>query len=518
MELIGAVILGIGVGLVIGIMYMKLTKGNQEFLEKVNQEKSSALKELTTNVEALRLEKETLNSTLAQKNAYLEQKREAFSNLNSSHVEISKNLKKMEERQQQRTSYLAKAEEKIQSLRHKIEDFKKIENKRDSLQEENSSLIAQKSQLETRLQEQQKQNNEKLKLLDEAKVNLKNEFQNLAQKIFEEKSEKFTEVNKHKLEQLIHPFREQIKDFSKKVDDSYDKDSKERLTLKQEILQLQQLNSQMSQDAINLTKALKGDVKTQGNWGELILERILEESGLRKGIEFDREKSFTNDNGRSLRPDVIVHLPDNKEIIVDSKVSLVAYERYCSASSDEERVTALAEHLSSVKSHIKGLSAKNYDGIKEINCLEYVLLFMPVEGAFRLALEADKNLILEASKQNIMLICPSTLLISLRTIYSLWKYQYQNINARKIADRAAVLYEKFAGFVEDVENIGKSLGRSQELWQKARHKLSHGPGNLVRQCEILTELGVKPKKQLKKQIRQEAELSLEYSENREKIG
>ncbi|MDB9741398.1 DNA recombination protein RmuC [Akkermansiaceae bacterium] len=392
---------------------------------------------------------------------------------------------------------LATAEEKIIA-------FDKIETEIKALRSENNVLTAIRSELQTRLEEQAEQTQQKLQLLEESKGQLKEQFKNLAQEIFEEKSTKFTEFNKEKLENLINPFKEQIKGFTERLHANHENDFRDRTELKKEIENLNKLNTTMSAEANNLTRALKGDAKTQGNWGEVILERILEEAGLRQGVEYEREVSTNDAEGNRFRPDVIIRLPEKKDVIIDSKVSLVAYEKYISAVDDVERELALRDHLASVKSHIHSLSQKNYESLPEFNNLDYVLLFMPIEGAFRAAAEADSNLIFEASKKNIMLISPSTLMISLRTVHSLWQYEYQNQNARDIAERAGALCDKFANFVADVEDIGKHIDKLQTSFGRARGKLSTGSGNLIRQCEMLKGLGVKPKKQIPEQILRES--------------
>ena len=429
---------------------------------------------------------------------------ESLKELRTSEEGLKRDRQILQDSYQEVRELNAQNEEKLLSLEKDLEAKADLASKNDQLIKEKEVLAVEKSRLKTQLEEQAAQSEEKLKLLEESKQTLKVEFQNLANKIFEEKSEKFTEVNKEKLDTLINPFKEQIKDFAKKVDETYDKESKERISLKEQITQLQQLNNKMSDEANNLTKALKGEVKTQGSWGEMILEKILEGAGLREGIEFRREVAVQNEEGKRFRPDVIVHLPEQRDVIIDSKVSLVAYERYMSATDEEEKAQALAAHVASVKSHVKLLSEKNYEDLQGVNNLDYVLLFMPVEGAFRLAVENDENLMLSASKENIMLISPSTLLISLRTIHSLWQYEYQNQNARKIAERAGALYDKFVAFVKDLEDIGKSIERTNTLYNAAHNKLVSGRGNVIRQTQTLIDLGVKSKKTLPAELLNEA--------------
>lgn len=495
----------------------------------------SELKLEKENLEALKLEKQQVDTSLAvaqnevknkdELEASYKESSERCANLQTDFTSLEVKFKNSEESLVQLKSVKDKAEldrdvlqksyqelrenfaqqaEQLASLEKDLEAKAQLSEKYEALSNEKEALAVSKSRLQTQLEEQAAQSEEKLKLLEESKETLKAEFQNLANKIFEEKSEKFTQVNKEKLDTLINPFKEQIKDFAKKVDETYDKESKERISLKEQIAQLQNLNNKMSDEANNLTKALKGEVKTQGSWGEMILEKILEGAGLREGIEFRREVAVQNEEGKRYRPDVIVHLPEQRDVIIDSKLSLVAYERYMSATEEEDKAQALAAHLTSVKAHIKGLSEKNYEDLQGVNNLDYVLLFMPIEGAFRLAVENDENLMLDASKKNIMLISPSTLLISLRTIHSLWQYEYQNQNARKIAERAGALYDKFVAFVKDLEDIGKSIERTNTLYSAAHNKLVSGRGNVIRQTQTLIDLGVKSKKALPAELLNEA--------------
>ena len=262
------------------------------------------------------------------------------------------------------------------------------------------------------------------------------------------------------------------------------------------MLRLKSLNERLSQDAINLTQALKGENKTQGNWGEIVLERILEESGLREGHEYEIQNTLSDEDGRKFRPDVIVHLPQNKDIIIDSKVSLVAYDAFIRAENEEERASALKQHLLSIHTHIKGLSSKRYEQLNGVRTLDFVLLFMPIEGAFLLALEQDNTFFKMAYEQNIVVVSPSTLLVTLRTIEHIWRSEYQDQNAKAIAGAAEALYEKLVAFVEDMEKIGEHIGRTQKSFDGAMNKLATGKGNLIRRAESMRKLGLKPKKAL----------------------
>jgi DNA recombination protein RmuC len=361
---------------------------------------------------------------------------------------------------------------------------------------ENILLQTKLSELETRLEDERKSAEEKLGLLQEAREQLKMEFQNVANKIFEDKSRKFTEQNRENIEGVLKPMREQLLDFKKKVEDVYDKESKDRVSLLNEIIHLKTLNERISEDALNLTNALKGQSKTRGSWGEMILERVLEESGLQKGREYEVQTMYASDEGQRRHPDVIVHLPEGKDIVIDSKVSLTAYEKFCSADTEEKRNKRLKEHIISVRAHIKVLSEKRYEELEGIRTLDFVLMFLPIEGAFWTAIESEQGLFNEAFDRNIMLVSPSTLLATLRIINNIWRYEDQNKNALIIAKKAGDLHDKFVGFVEALDDVGQKIDRARESYQTARNRLSEGKGNLVRRSVELRQLGVKAQKEL----------------------
>ena len=362
--------------------------------------------------------------------------------------------------------------------------------------QDNAQLQARISEVETRHTEERKSYEEKLAMLLEAREQLKMEFQNVANKIFEEKSLKFTEQNRENIENVLKPVREQLADFRKKVEDVYDKESKDRVSLLSEITHLKKLNERISDDAINLTNALKGQSKTRGSWGEMILERVLEESGLQKGREYEVQSKYENEGGQRRHPDVVVHLPEGKDIVIDSKVSLAAYEKFCSADTEEKRQAQLKEHINSIRIHIKTLSSKRYEELEGISTLDFVLMFLPIEGAFWTAIESEQGLFNEAFDKNIMLVSPSTLLATLRIINNIWRYEDQNRNALVIAKKAGDLYDKFAGFVEALDDVGQKIGKAQESYRTARNRLVEGRGNLVRKAEELRQLGVKAQKEL----------------------
>jgi DNA recombination protein RmuC len=342
---------------------------------------------------------------------------------------------------------------------------------------------------------ERRQADEKLKLLAEAKEALAEQFQNLANRIFEEKGEKLVQQNVANLDSLLRPLGERLREFQVRVEETYDKESKQRFSLQGEIQKLVEANARMSADALNLTNALKGDSRTQGAWGEVVLERILEASGLQKGREYDLQVSLEAADGGRARPDVIIRLPEGKHVVVDSKVSLTAYESYCSAADDAGRKRELARHLDSLRAHVKGLAEKNYQALYGIRTPDFVLMFVPLEPAFALAGEKPE-LFDEAFARNVMIVSPTTLVISLRTIASIWRYEYQNRNAQELVRQCTALYEKFVGFVTDLEDIGKRLKAAQSSYDEAYGKLTSGKGNLIRQVERIRELGLKPAKPL----------------------
>ncbi len=350
--------------------------------------------------------------------------------------------------------------------------------------------------LHTRFEEAQRQHGEQIRLLEEAKASLASQFENLANKIFEQKSKTFDAANQQQLSLLLKPFREQIDTFAKQTQSRYMEESRERHLLKNEIERLKALNERIAEDALNLTNALKGENKTQGNWGEIVLERVLESSGLRAGHEYETQGTYKDEKGSMLRPDVVVFLPQERCVIIDSKVSLVAYEQFMSSDDPEKKGRALKQHIASLNAHIKGLSEKRYENLPEMRTLDFVLLFMPIEGAFHLALQHDAGFFKRAYDARIIVVSPSTLLATLRTIENIWRSERQQQNAEQIARQAEALYDKFVGFVEDMDRIGEQLGKTRVQWEGAMNKLSSGKGNLIRRAEQMKKLGLSPKKSL----------------------
>jgi DNA recombination protein RmuC len=357
-----------------------------------------------------------------------------------------------------------------------------LSSKRSQLEETNKNLAQ-------RLDEQKLE-------LEQMHTKLSKDFELLANKILEEKSSKFTLQNKENLDTILNPLNEKIKEFQKRVEETYDRESKQRFSLEKEIKSLYELNMQMSKEANNLTQALKGQSKTQGNWGEFILDSILEKSGLVRGREFVVQASFNNEEGRRLQPDVIIYLPENKCIVIDAKCSLLAYEKYCSSEDEEERQIALREHVNSIKRHMRGLSEKNYQNLYQLKSLDFVLMFLPVEPAFSLAVQSEVSLFNEAFEKNVVIVSPSTLLATLRTIASIWRQENQNRNALEIARQGGALYDKFQGLMNDLIDIGKKIQSTKDSYEEAMKKISTGRGNLVNSVEKLKALGAKTTKAL----------------------
>ena len=336
---------------------------------------------------------------------------------------------------------------------------------------------------------------DKLKLVSESREQLSHQFKALANEIFDNKTRQFKEQSSESLTTILAPLQQRIREFEKKVEDTYDRESKERFSLAREIRSLQELNDRISKDAVNLTNALKGDNKIQGNWGELVLESVLERSGLVKGREYEVQVSLKDEEGGRQQPDVVVHLPESRDIIIDSKVSLKAWDAYCSSDHDDEREQHIKAHVQSLRSHVRLLSAKDYQNLEGLNSLDYVFLFMPIEAAYSTAIEQDPELFQYAFEQNIVFVVPTTLLATLKTVQNLWRLAQQNQNAKEIAVRAGALYDKFVAFSNDLEEIGARIESSRKSYEKAHNKLVSGRGNLVRRVEQLKTLGARTAKQ-----------------------
>ncbi|MDX1489760.1 MAG: DNA recombination protein RmuC [Pseudohongiellaceae bacterium] len=397
-----------------------------------------------------------------------------------------------------RSAEILVLEERLSAKQSEIEALLlRLEETEKEVKDTSDANIAHReqiSQLKTQLDEERKVTQEKLAILENSREKMTLEFKNIANDILEDKSRKFTASNRESISEILKPLNEKIQLFEKKVDDSYNQEAKERHTLAKEIKALQELNIRISEDAINLTNALKGENKTQGTWGEVILESILEKSGLVKGREYETQVNLKAEDGSRAQPDVIVHLPESKKIIIDAKVSLKSYEAYCSADEPEQRKKLLEQHVQSIQAHVKGLSNKEYQNLMGLNSLDFVLLFMPVEAAFSVAVQANSELFSAAFEKNIILVGPSTLLATLRTIQNIWRYEQQSQNAIEIATEAGRLYDKFVAFSADVEEIGSRIEATQKSYDKAHNKLTSGKGNLIVRIEKLKQLGAKASK------------------------
>ena len=365
---------------------------------------------------------------------------------------------------------------------------------RTQIGELNTRMDAERQEAEKLQRLQREQAAAQLQQLVEARDVMSNQFKTLANDILEEKSKRFAEQNQASLGTLLDPLRMRLADFQGKVEQFYDTEGKQRSALSQQVTQLMELNQLLGAEARNLTQALKGSSKTQGNWGELILERVLEASGLRRGVEYHVQQSHTREDGSRAQPDVIIHLPEDRKLVVDAKVSLLAYEECVSAATDELRAAAQRRHLASIRSHIEGLSGKRYEQLYSLKSLDFVLMFVPIEPAIMLAISADDQLFMDAWSRNVLLVSPSTLLFVVRTVAHLWRQEAQSRNAQDIAKRGAELYDKLAAFVGDLERVGKAIDNAQGAYKDAFNKFTDGKGNAIRQAEMLKALGVKPTK------------------------
>ncbi|MCL1058206.1 DNA recombination protein RmuC [Shewanella gelidimarina] len=451
-------------------------------------------KQLTDDIELTKVE---LNSEILELKQSLNQKDDQLSHL--------------QEKLEYRIEQLGKAQAQAERAPELEQALSDNQRKQMETQLALSKSNAMQQTITARYDAEQQALNDKIQLLEDTEIRLNAQFENLATKIFEARSEKLQTQNNQQLDSVLAPFKQQLEGFRVQVQTSYAHEQSQRSALKHQLDSLTELNLKMSQDAINLTKALKGDNKQQGNWGEVILERVLQESGLREGHEYDTQAELKNDDGKRFKPDVIVHLPENKDVVIDAKMSLLAYERYFNSDDDVVRAQAIKEHIVSVRAHIKGLSHKDYQKLHGLTSLDYVLMFIPLEPAFLLALEHDPSLVNYALDSNIMLVSPTNLLVALRTIHNIWRYEYQNQNAQLIAKQAGKIYDKLCGFLEDMEKIGRSLESADKNYNNAMNKLASGKGNVIRQAHQMQLLGVETSKKVDTQLLDKA-LSLSQDE------
>lgn len=415
---------------------------------------------------------------------------ERNANLNQQLEELKQNFDKENEKQN------VLFNQQLQDLKATIS---KIETEREDIRREKELLNAELSRKNTEYENLQEQNLKRDEELAKQQEQLRKDFELMASKILDEKSEKFTIQNKENIKNILNPLEEKIKTFEKKVEDSQKESISMHSALKEQLLGLKDLNQQMAKEATNLTKALKGDSKTQGNWGELVLERVLEKSGLEKDREYFVQQNFQREDGSRVMPDVVLHLPDNKKMIIDSKVSLTDYERLVNAE-DDERALYLKAHVNSIKKHVDQLSAKNYQDLYDIESPDFVLMFIPIEPAFAVAINEDNTLYNKAFEQNIVIVTPSTLLATLRTIDTMWNNEKQQQNAMEIAKQAGALYDKFEGLVSDLTGVGKKIDAAKSDYSAAMNKLVEGKGNLISRVEKIKKMGAKAKKALPESI------------------
>jgi len=479
--------------IVVSAMKVKIYKDKFWNTKVDNKEKTEYIEALELELEAYKLKNASNEQELqqfAETKESLRSTNEAFSTLQSKHSELEKELSQTKARlESEQTVHAALQNE-----------HNKLKERHESVLEDNSRYRTNNARLLMKLESEERHTLSQQEMMQNHKKEIKDELEALAKKVFEGNSQKFAEFSKENLDNMIKPLQTQISEFKKQVADTYNAESQERAVLKNEINSLKELNQKISKDAINLTKALKGDSKQQGIWGEMVLESVLEASGLRKGFEFEREVSLRTDENELLRPDVVVHLPDNRDLIIDAKTSLVAYERFVNAADDDTRALHLTTHLNSIRAHVESLANKNYERLKEVNTLDFIFMFMPIEGALAVALEHDSGIYDNAFKNKILLVGPTTLLVAMRAVENVWKYERQNQNAQEIARRAGAMYDKFVGFSEDLMKISKQIDTIQGSFSAARSKLSDGKGNLVRQAEQLKELGAQTNKNIPKEL------------------
>ncbi len=441
------------------------------------------------------LEQEQLESLL--QNKQLEQLKKDHADLNQQYDDAKTKLDTYSIQLARLGQELSDKKEYIKQLKIEAEQQHRLYSQ---CQEDNRHLNEAQTKLQTEYEQAQKHNAEKLALLEEAKTKLAHEFKALADQIFEEKQQKMTQSSKETLDNIIKPMQKDISEFKARMEQVHKEDIEARSALSQHLQHLQELNQQMSQDALNLAQALKGNSKVQGNWGEMILEKLLESSGLREGYEFKREQSLINDEGKRQRPDVIIYMPNNKQVIIDAKVSLTDYERAVSCQDDATKSQFVRAHVKSIQQHINALAGKRYDHLEGVHSPDYVLMFMPIEAAYLMAIEADSSIFEEAFERRIAVVTPSTLYATLKLIEQLWRYERQTENVAKLTKQAGSLHDKFVGFLQSFEDIQKHISKAQDSYDKALGQLKNGRGNLMNQAKTLADLSGKAKKEIPKHL------------------
>jgi len=496
MIIVGIVLVVLLVIVLIVVIFSTKVKSQSDKLwdfKELDKEKNIKIGMLERELQAVKIKNAGNEQELQQ---FMQTKEELASKI----VEVQRielNYNTLQKEHSHTTTKLESTEDNYKKLQ---ENHKILQERHEHLVEDNSKHRINNARLLTKLETETRHASNRLEMMQEHKREIKDEFEQLAKQIFDGNSQKFAEFSKQNLDNMIKPLQTQITEFKKQVADTYNSESQDRAILKNEINSLKELNEKISKDAVNLTNALKSESKQQGVWGEMVLENVLVASGLRKGFEFEREVSLRTDDNEILRPDVVVHLPDNRDLIIDAKTSLVAYERFVNAGDEKSKALHLTTHLTSIKAHIEGLSNKNYERLKEVNTLDFVFMFMPIEGALALALEHESSIYDNAFKKKILLVGPTTLLVAMRAVENVWKYERQNQNAQEIARRAGAMYDKFVGFSEDLMKISKQIDGIQGSFSAAKNKLSDGKGNLVRQVQQLKELGAQTSKKIPKEL------------------
>ena len=481
----------IALALLVGIIvtYLIFIQKIKTLKLRLETEKQKVVDELKEDIKRLEGEKNVLTAREVELREEMAALKNELEQERKKRVEAELNMVKLETENQN----LLEKQKELAEWKEKYEEEQK---KRIELEKKYSSAMQEVENVNRLLEEEKKR-------LHEVKEQMQQEFKLIAGEILKKNSEEFTNNSKKDINELINPLKEKIANFEKKVDETYQKGLKDQTELQSELKKIYELSKQLDKDAKDLTKALKSDSKQQGNWGEVVLERILEQSGLEKGREYFIQETGENAEGKTIRPDVIISLPEDKFLIIDSKVSLTAYQEYISAEDEEQKQKALKRHVESVRKHVKELSEKNYPSIKGKNTPDFVLMFMPVEPAFAAAVQYDHSLFSYAWEKNVVIVSPTTLLATLRTIESIWRQEKQTRNALEIARQAGQLYDKFVNFLDDLDKIGSFLDKSQKAYDDARKKLVEGRGNLIRQVEKLRDLGAKTQKEIDKKLLEE---------------
>lgn len=490
---LSGVLIGFGVGLITTVLFYhwRLTEAVAARTSALEQEAQQARSEWALREIGLEHTIEQLRQRLGGSEDRFNESRELLR-------EGSLKREQLQSRLNQAQQELAAAGEKLQYQSRLQQELRE----RDQQLAEARNLA---TELQTRLGQEREHFEAQLKLLQDAKSQLTAEFENLANRIFESKQQQFTNSSKTLLETTIDPLKSQLTEFRRKVEDVYDKENSERNRLSGQIVELQKQAQKIGQDAVSLAQALKGNSKSQGNWGEVVLERLLEQSGLQKGREYDTQVSYSSADGNRRTPDVIVRLPENKDIIIDAKVSLVDYEKYCNAEEPIERDRFLARHIQSLRNHIRGLSVKDYERLEGVRALDFVFIFVPIEAAFMLALQHDPKLYSDAYDKHIILASPTTLLAILRTVENIWRYEKQNKNAERIAKDAGALHDQFVLMLEALDTVGSHIEKTQEAYETARKRLASGKGNLLRRVDNIRRLGAKTKKTIDREQLEQAD-------------